>query len=252
MQTIKLELFGSSNPDSGYIAWSPVPLTVSGTSPSGVKTVTLRSRGLNGSRTQVVFLEKIGDVPADTLTLTLDNTHTAKVYVAGKFQTHLPHNGASEDGKDVVIEAVWSNLPQTVEGSLDVMVRVRKNANLLSAKARNDFLNALAELNGIKTGSTATPGPGKGIYVTDFVNAHVAGAYNNEHGDSMFLPWHRLYILDLERLLQRVNPTVTLPYWKFDDPAPNIFSSDFMGATAAIPSTSPFTPGLANRLASFS
>jgi tyrosinase len=194
----------------------------------------------------------MGGVPADTLTVTLGSSNTVVVYVGGKFQPNVRHGGASEDGKDVVIEAVWSDQPASVEGSLEVMVRVRKNANLLNAKARNDFLNALAELNGIQIGSTTTPGPGKGVYVTDFVDAHVAGASSNEHGDSMFLPWHRLYLLDLERQLQRVNPAVTLPYWKFDDPAPNVFSTDFMGATATIPSSSSFTPGLAGQLASFS
>ena len=80
-----------------------------------------------------------------------------------------------------------------------------------------------------------TPGPGRGIYVADFVAMHVAGANLSEHGDSHFLPWHRLYLLDLERLLQAIKPTVTLPYWRFDQPAPNLFTEDFMGAMDQIP-----------------
>jgi tyrosinase len=80
-----------------------------------------------------------------------------------------------------------------------------------------------------------TPGPGRGIYVTDFVAMHVEGAIGSEHGDSHFLPWHRLYLLDLERQLQAVRPAVTLPYWQFDQAAPNLFTEDFMGAIDQIP-----------------
>jgi tyrosinase len=38
-------------------------------------------------------------------------------------------------------------------------------------------------------------------------------------------------LLDLERELQAIDPSVSLPYWRFDEPAPNIFRSNFMGAT---------------------
>ena len=37
-----------------------------------------------------------------------------------------------------------------------------------------------------------------------------------EHGNVGFLPWHRAYILDLERELQAIDPSVPLPYWRFD------------------------------------
>ncbi|KAJ1968146.1 hypothetical protein H4R35_006508 [Dimargaris xerosporica] len=33
------------------------------------------------------------------------------------------------------------------------------------------------------------------------------------HGNAVFLPWHRRYIKDYERALQRIDPQVTLPYW---------------------------------------
>ena len=49
------------------------------------------------------------------------------------------------------------------------------------------------------------------------------------------MPWHRLYLLDLERQLQAVRPAVTLPYWQFDQAAPNLFTEDFMGAMDRIP-----------------
>jgi tyrosinase len=49
------------------------------------------------------------------------------------------------------------------------------------------------------------------------------------HGRAGFLPWHRAYLLDLERELQLIDPSVTLPYWKFDEPAPNLFTRAFIG-----------------------
>lgn len=35
------------------------------------------------------------------------------------------------------------------------------------------------------------------------------------HGQQLFLPWHRWYILALENLLRRVNCQVTVPYWNW-------------------------------------
>jgi len=48
------------------------------------------------------------------------------------------------------------------------------------------------------------------------------------HGRPGFLSWHRAYLLDLEPELQKINPSVTLPYWRFHDPGPNMFTADFI------------------------
>jgi tyrosinase len=53
------------------------------------------------------------------------------------------------------------------------------------------------------------------------------------HGNVGFLPWHRAYVLDLERTLQTIDPTVAVPYWRFDQPAPAVFTLDFMGESDA-------------------
>ena len=45
------------------------------------------------------------------------------------------------------------------------------------------------------------------------------------HGAPGFLPWHRAYLLDLERELQAIDPSVALPYWRFDQAAPNLFTA---------------------------
>jgi tyrosinase len=67
------------------------------------------------------------------------------------------------------------------------------------------------------------------MYSTDFFQMHVKGSKSIAHGSSVFLPWHRLYLLDLERQLQKHNPEVSLHYWKFDEPAPISLRQIFLG-----------------------
>ncbi|MEM6765221.1 MAG: tyrosinase family protein [Bacteroidota bacterium] len=233
MSKLELKVFGSNDSRSGYISWSPVPFIISNKS-NQLFSFSLTNRSDQASISRVVFLEKLEDDPKDELKLSIGPNKDISLFVAGKFQPGKVHNGASRDSKDVIIEAI-NNDNNSRLGAVKVMIRVRKNANELSNKARGDFLNAIAKLNGIKVDGDIFPGPGKGVYITDFVEMHVTGAAASEHGDSHFLPWHRLYVLDLERQLQVLNPLVTIPYWKFDKPAPKVFTKDFMGSTKQIP-----------------
>lgn len=100
--------------------------------------------------------------------------------------------------------------------TLPLMVRVRKDADTLTDEERDRFLTAMVMLNL------------RGDFV-DFQNMHVADTSLEIHSRSCFLPWHRLYLLDLERKLQSIDPSVSLPYWRFDKAAPNVFTLDFMG-----------------------
>ena len=107
------------------------------------------------------------------------------------------------------------------------MVRVRKNANKLKARERDRFLLALAKLN------SATPAPST---YQALRNMHVDAANGEEHSGPHFLPWHRTYLLDLERGLQAIDPSVSMHYWRFDQPAPKVFTKLFMGETKRLPS----------------
>ncbi len=63
---------------------------------------------------------------------------------------------------------------------------------------------------------------------------HVDQSSPEAHGRPAFLPWHRAYLLDLERELQAIDRSVSLPYWRFDQPAPALFTPDYLGASDAL------------------
>jgi tyrosinase len=249
--SVSLRPYDSASPESGYIAWTPVPLVIANSADGNSGTLRLMSRSTAPSIAKVVFLETRGRPPQSGIEIELQAGQSRTIFIAGAFQPGERHNGASADGKDITIEARWVHDDGPVAASVDVMIRVRRNANELSDDARKDFLFALAKLNGIQVDEEPAPGAGRGIYVTDYVAMHVAGANLSQHGDSHFVAWHRLYLLDLERQLQAIKPAVTLPYWRFDQPAPALFTDDFMGATDRIPRdiTAPggeFDPGGVN------
>ncbi|MEU8978552.1 tyrosinase family protein [Streptomyces sp. NPDC048309] len=87
------------------------------------------------------------------------------------------------------------------------MVYVRKDVSTLTRTERLRFVNALLEVKR------------RGEY-DEFVRMHIA--YYTSDGENglraahmapSFLPWHRRFLLDLERALRRVDSSVTVPYW---------------------------------------
>ncbi|MFI9293698.1 tyrosinase family protein [Streptomyces gardneri] len=102
-------------------------------------------------------------------------------------------------------------------------MNIRKNIYSLTPQELADFL---AALNAIKAdGSyddfihrhhhammTATPMPGEPP--NDMVR-------NVAHRGPAFLPWHRYFCRELELLLQKKKPNVTLPYWDWSADAAN-------------------------------
>jgi tyrosinase len=141
--------------------------------------------------------------------------------------------------RDAVIVARTAGVGGATLGRKELMVRVRKDANTLTREERDLFLNALARLNA------------RGGYAV-FQQIHSvvdSQAHSVEsHTAYSFLPWHRAMLLAFERALQSIEPAVALPYWRFDEPAPNVFSRDFMGApppptgnTAQFSSTNPLS-----------
>ena len=214
---VELQINNSTSPDVQFVTWAPSPCRIRVTNPVGavppavsikISNVSAAGGGAVGFRT--------GTTGAFTSTLTLTvptNGISVPFFTAG--------TAASSNNGDVKIEARAGN---TVVGAAPCMVRIRKNANNLKPPEKVRFVAAFAQLNNQGLGRFA-----------DFRNMHRTQVeLNQAHGAPGFLPWHRAYLLDLERELQAIDPSVALPYWRFDLAAPNIFKPDFMGVSDPI------------------
>lgn len=210
----ELAINGSTDAAAKFIGWAPVPSQIRLADASGATTpvnVTLRNKNTQAGG-QVQFFTAIPSAPQPQLQLTLPANGTpVQLFIGGQFGKPSVENG------DAAVEVVAGT---QVLSTTPLMVRVRKNANTLTVNERNRFRAAFATLN--------NRGQGK---FSDFRNIHTSAGSPEAHGNPGFLPWHRSFMLDLERELQRIDPTVALPYWRFDQPAPNLFTLDFMGVS---------------------
>ncbi|MEU8467927.1 tyrosinase family protein [Streptomyces sp. NPDC029006] len=87
------------------------------------------------------------------------------------------------------------------------MAYVRKDVSTLTGTERRRFVDALLELKR------------RGEY-DEFVRMHIDfyttdgdTGLRSAHMAPSFLPWHRRFLLELERALRRVDSSVTVPYW---------------------------------------
>jgi len=216
---MNVELFinNSALPRTRYIGWAPSPCSIHLSNLTGVTgpvTVELRNKPpAKGGR--FVFRRTLTGPSTTTLRLVLPAKGAAvNFFMLGQF----PH--ASFADRDAVVQ-VRSGAHVLLE--VPLMVRIRKNANLLGTAEVSRFVAAFATFNN----------QGLGRFV-DFRNMHVAASSPEAHGAPGFLPWHRAYLLDLERELQAIDPSVALPYWRFDQPAPKIFSLGFLGVSNSL------------------
>jgi len=207
-----------------YIAWGPTfsRLRWVGGAPAGTLAVTLQNMAGTDHLRFAATVASDATATSTTLPLTLTGDGAwVTFYVAGNFAS------PSLADKDAVLEVTSAGALLSREA---VMVRIRKNANALTVSERSRYLEALKKVSQtyldyidfVKTHSRDTTGA---------VGSLVA--HRQAHSGSAFLPWHRAFILHIERLLQSADPSVALPYWKFDDNAPNVFTPDFMGANSS-------------------
>jgi tyrosinase len=215
---VDIEVNNSANPDARFVSWAPSPCRIRVTNPVGalVPVVNLKLRGVSAiGGGAIVFRQGTTGPFTSTLTLPVPiNGATVPFFIAGRFGRPSSRNG------DVRIEARLGNVRV---GAVPLMVRVRKNANRLTAAERDRLVAAFAQLN--------NQGAGR---FTDFRDMHTSVSSPQAHGAPGFLPWHRAYLLDLERELQAIDPSVSLPYWRFDQPSPNIFTLEFFGVSDPI------------------
>ena len=95
---------------------------------------------------------------------------------------------------------------------------IRKDHRVLTADEQNRFLHAFIPLTFMNA-----LGP--------LVDIH-ANSVHQMHSNPRFLPWHRIYLIRMEELLQMVDPTVCIPYWRSSDE--QAFPSWLLGFTPTI------------------
>ncbi|MFJ8001788.1 tyrosinase family protein [Streptomyces sp. NPDC096310] len=104
----------------------------------------------------------------------------------------------------------------------------RKNQRALTGAEKKRFVGAVLALKR------------RGEY-DEFVRVH-ARYYVSDTEDGVrtghmaptFFPWHRHFLLEFERALQRVDPHVSVPYWDWTadrTPAAALWGEDFLGGT---------------------
>ncbi len=221
-QTIEIEINNTPDDRDDYLGWTPVRGRIRQVGGMNSLPVTLESTKrdpakLNG---EVQFAGHTADPltpttfePAPTLTIELPADGVWKgFWVAGK--------ESSADGKDVQI--IVKDGMGTVLKQHPLMVRVRKDAETLTELEVTRFLETLAQLHDVANG-------GINSKFVKYVKAHEEAFSAGIHQSPGFTPWHRAFLLSLERELQSIDPRVALPYWKFDAPAPKLFSRKFLG-----------------------
>jgi tyrosinase len=205
---------GSASPAARYIGWAPVPAQIRLADPGAATdpvTVKLRNQDTTQGG-QVDFFTAIPGTRQAEIELPLPVTGVpVDIHIAGQFQRPSIVDG------DAAVEVIDANTNDLL-GTTPLMVRIRKNATTLTTAERDRLLTAFARFND----------RGMGRY-SDFRNVHTQAGSPEAHGSTGFLPWHRAFLLDLERELQAIDPSVALPYWRFDQPASSLFSEDFMG-----------------------
>jgi len=214
-------IINNSPRGSAYIGWTPILCSLQLTDAQATAVSVAISAMATGGSGGVSFRSQKSDNPATTINLAVPADGSGiDFFMAG--------TSASSSDQDILITVKDAASGATL-ATRTIMVRIRKNANTLSTSERDRFLNAIYSFN-ISTGNPD---------YNAFLVMHNDKAYNEIHTSSptvrrySFLIWHRAFVLDLERRLQLIDPSVTIPYWKFDEKAPNVFSADFMGTHTA-------------------
>jgi tyrosinase len=99
------------------------------------------------------------------------------------------------------------------------MGRVRKNYKGMSEDQKKNFVSALYVLNN------------KGV-VDNFAQIHSKYFSEGIHRTSHFLPWHRYMLYLFEQELQKVDSSVSIPYWDStadNSPSSRLWDNDFLG-----------------------
>ena len=214
-----------------YVTWAPAPTLVRivprpGADPNATVTIVLTNaapaeagRGhVNFATDAAAYKQAIeaGRHDLDRITVTLKADGTPQhIVVAGDF----PHYSGRDKDTEIVAHADTPSGP--VLGHAALMVRVRRNEDTLTAEERDRFLWALATLRFRKPAAEQQSTYDFLVHIHDIAgfgqpDGPTPGPKNypdQAHKSAGFLPWHRSFLLEMERSLQQIDPSVTLPYW---------------------------------------
>jgi tyrosinase len=198
-----------------YLTWAPAICHIRIRNNKDNKKLYLRTRNLGMGRAVFTDANRKTVYPTATLTCVKDSWTT--FYLTGDF------GNASTRDKDIELRVFQDdpNKNPTADpvAAEALMVRVRKDAETLTEDEKMRFIRAFYLLNR-KNGYA---------FYKQFTDMHISNTDNEIHYYENFLPWHRLYLLNLERDLQEIDSSVSLHYWRWDFPAPSLFSEDFAG-----------------------
>lgn len=224
---VDVEINNSSTEIDDYICWSPTKVRVKLTS-TETSSIKIRVNSKSNGTGQIQFAQSTDSSVAKTSLLVSPNLEL-NLEPSGNWTTfYVLGSKASGGDKDVSIEIKDST--GAVLATKPLMVRVRKNADSLSATERDQFLTALEQLHGLRRPV------GHGQEFVKYAGIHDTafnlGIHRADQGFPLFLAWHRAFLLSFERELQAIDPRVTMPYWRFDQDSQRIFSPNFMGSVS--------------------
>jgi len=214
------------NPTDDYLTWAPTyaMARLASPGPGDVNIVLTNDNPNIGGN--VRFAPHASPWPNNTtatatsLSLTLPASGAwVPFMVAGELAT------PSIDDKDAIIEVHENSAAGAVMGRKALMVRVRKNANTLTLGEKNRLLFAFQKFRN-KVG-------GMNYILAQEIHRLASQAGDEAHHQPAFLTWHRFFLLQIERELQKIDPSVALHYWDWDAAAPNFFAEDFIGAAGS-------------------
>jgi tyrosinase len=222
-----LEINDTGTSADDYLCWTPVHARVRlVTETGGAVPVTISQKSSPGGG-RVSFFADNGKPPTpanfnpqETIELTLPGDGSWRSFWVGGRVPSIAR-------PDVTIVTMADDGSEI--GSATVMVRVRKNAEALTSEERDRFLSALRALHDLDHDAAATEYL---KYAQAHDDAFQLGIHGGNQGFPLFLSWHRAFLLSLERELQKIDPTVTLPYWRYDRQSTKIFTPDFMGTVS--------------------
>ena len=137
---------------------------------------------------------------------------------------------------------------------------IRKSATALTDEERDSFLAAVVSMKA----TIANPGDSQQQQISvydQFEAIHIGclsvavpggGTVNMGHQGPAFLPWHREFLLRLEKELEQHGSDIGLPYWDWTDHAgtsTKLFVDEFLGARDGLLASGYFAfdaPGTAN------